>query len=128
MTPIVGRRAAWLLLAAALLPYLNALPNDFSLDDHGLILQNEAVATFDVIAFLTQHYWAGSGFDATSGLYRPLTLATFAAEYALFGPQPLPYHATNLLLHLTATLLVWRLCRQITGDRAALWSAAVFAV
>ena len=76
------RRAVWILFVAALLPYLNALPNDFTLDDQGLILENEAVATFDIASFWGQDYWAGYDVDAQPGLYRPLTLTTFAAEYA----------------------------------------------
>ena len=82
----------WILVVAALLPYLNALPNDFTLDDQGLILENEAVAAYDIASFFGQDYWAGYDAKAQSGLYRPLTLTSFAAEYAIFGRQPLPYH------------------------------------
>lgn len=128
MTGTVSRRAVWLLVVAALLPYVNALPNDFSLDDHGIILQNEAVAAIDLVAFFSQDYWAGYDANTESGLYRPLTLTSFAAEYALFGRQPLPYHVTNLLLHLVVTLLAWRLLCRIAGDAVGLWGAAAFAV
>ena len=118
----------WILVVAALLPYLNALPNDFTLDDQGLILENEAVAAFDITSFFGQDYWAGYDAKAKSGLYRPLTLTSFAAEYAIFGRQPLLYHLTGLLLHLAVTLLAWRLFRRLAGDGAALWGAAAFAV
>ena len=128
MTGTEGRRVVWLLVLAAALPYLNALPNDFTLDDHGLIEQNEAVAAFDLVAFFSQDYWAGYDVHAESGLYRPLTLTTFAIERALFGLRPLPYHATNLLLHIGVTLLAWRLLRASAGDRVGLWAAALFAV
>jgi 4-amino-4-deoxy-L-arabinose transferase-like glycosyltransferase len=115
-------------LAASLLPYVNALPNGFTLDDNGLILQNEAVAGFDIVTFFSQDYWSGHDASTESGLYRPLTLTSFAAEYALFGQQSLPYHLTNLLLHLVVTLLAWRLLCRIAGDEVGLWGAAVFAV
>ena len=61
----VGRRAVWILVVAALLPYLNALPNDFTLDDQGLILENEAVAAFDITSFFGQDYWAAYDAKAT---------------------------------------------------------------
>jgi tetratricopeptide (TPR) repeat protein len=125
---VPDRRAVLLLLAASLLPYLNALPNEFTVDDFGLVVQNEAVATFDAVSFWSQDYWAGYDANARSGLYRPLTLTSFAAEYALFGLQPFPYHVTNLLLHLSVTLLAWRLFLRLVGAAPALWGAAVFAV
>lgn len=125
---LVRQRSTWLLLAAALLPYLNCLPNDFTLDDHGLIVENTAVAAADVGAFFTSDYWAGYDPSARSGLYRPVTLLSFAAEYALVGAVPWLYHVTNLLLHAAATLLVWRLFRRVTGAATAVWGAAIFAV
>ena len=45
--------------------------------------------------------------------YVPLPLLTFAVEYKLFGYNPLPFHITNLILHLLCTLLVFRLFRLL---------------
>lgn len=118
----------WLLLLAALLPYLNSLPNGFSLDDYGLIVENVAVAAADLHAFFTQDYWSGYDPSARSGLYRPLTLLSFAVEYALIGATPWLYHCTNLLLHVATTLLAWQLFGRLTGARTAWWGAAIFAV
>ena len=128
MTATIGQRGIVLLILTAVVPYLNALPNDFTLDDHGLILSNASVASFDLATMWSGDYWAGYDTNARSGLYRPLTLTSFAVEYAVFGPSPLPYHLTNLLLHLAVTILAWRLFLRFTNDNAALWGAALFAV
>lgn len=128
MTGRLAGRTLWVLIVAALLPYLNALPNDFTLDDHGLILHNQAVVAFDLATLWGQDYWAGYDSSLRSGLYRPVTLTSFAAEFALFGWQPLGYHLNNLLLHLLVTLLSWSLFRRFAGASTALWGAAVFAV
>ena len=44
--------------------------------------------------------------------YIPLTIFSFHAEHALVGFRPFLYHFDNLLLHILATLLVFRLARQ----------------
>ena len=45
--------------------------------------------------------------------YVPLPLLTFAIEYKFFGYNPLPFHITNLILHLLCTLLVFQLFRLL---------------
>lgn len=63
------------------------------------------------------------------GFYHPLTLLSYACEYRFFGPHPLAYHATNLLLHLMNTLLVYRLIYLLSGKQlAAFVTALLFAV
>ncbi|MBI5711607.1 MAG: hypothetical protein HZC42_15080 [Candidatus Eisenbacteria bacterium] len=44
---------------------------------------------------------------------------------ALFGLDPLPYHAANLLLHLANVALTWAVARRLLGGRAPAWAAAV---
>jgi tetratricopeptide (TPR) repeat protein len=51
----------------------------------------------------------------------------FAAEVALFGAVPAPYHAVNLALHAAVVLLAWRLLRTLVDARAAWIAAALFA-
>jgi len=48
-----------------------------------------------------------------NGTYVPLPLLTYAVEYNLFGLHPVPFHVTNLLLHLLCTLLVFQLFRLL---------------
>ena len=61
------------------------------------------------------------------GHYWPLIYTTFWLEHRLWGFDPVPFHLTNLLLHLLNTLLLWRLLRRFAIPGA--WvAAAVFAV
>jgi len=61
---------------------------------------------------------------------RPLLLATFALQRALFGLDPAPYHAFNLLAHLAATAALWLLCRTrlALAPRPALAASLAFLV
>jgi hypothetical protein len=63
-------------------------------------------------------------------LYRPLTVLTLSAQWALHGPVPGLFHAVNVLLHIVATLLAWGLARALIPGRpmAALLAGLIFAV
>ena len=67
--------------------------------------------------------------DAAHAYYRPLVTASYALDARLSGTSPLGYHATNLALHVVATLLVLALVRRLAiGDGVAACAALVFAV
>ena len=44
---------------------------------------------------------------------------------SLFGLDPLPYHAANLLLHLANVALIYAVARRLFAGRGAAWAAAV---
>jgi tetratricopeptide (TPR) repeat protein len=122
------RLSAALAAAAALLAavvYARALRNGIALDDEFIVQVNPAVHGFGRLHdLLLGPYWPQSG-----ELYRPVTLATFAADWALTGGS-LPWmHGVNVALHAAATalvvLLVWRLGG---GAWAAGAAGAAFAV
>lgn len=125
---LAGRGWLACLAAAALLPYVGSLANGFVLDDNGLILLNDAVRSFDLGALWTRDYWFGYDADTASGLYRPVTLTTFAIEQALAGDRPWLYHGTNVLLHMGISLLAWALFRRVAGEVTAAAGALLFAV
>ena len=86
----------------------------------------------DDVCLVVHNLWVRSGAYARmftapfAGLYLPLTMASWAFEYQLFGPDPHIFHATNLALHLLNTLLVWLLVGRITrGDRFVAWTVTL---
>ena len=54
-----------------------------------------------------------------SGNYHPLVFLSYSLEYRLFGLNPRPYHATNLVLHLLNTALVFWLLLLLSGSLPA---------
>jgi tetratricopeptide (TPR) repeat protein len=106
--------AVWPELAAALAAvalYLPALAFGFVFDDRALIGPEGP-------------RWLGNGLLP----YRPLRFASYWLDHAVGGGAPV-YHATNLVLHAAAAVLVVRLARRLggTGMLAAL-AGLLFAV
>lgn len=98
-------------LAAAV--YLPALDAPFVQDDHFIVAANPIVDRFDLGEIYTTHYWEGPDLPDTS-LYRPTTIATFAAEHALGGgPDAKRAHTVNVLLHAATTLLLFAVARRL---------------
>lgn len=61
--------------------------------------------------------------------WHPLTWWSWQLDTLAWGYGPWGFHITNVLLHLLNTLLVYRLVRQWTGDRASAFILAlVFAI
>jgi hypothetical protein len=76
-----------LLGAVAIGCYLNSLHGALIYDDLNAIVRNPAVVELDLLRIArTASWFAPNGeFDA----YRPVTTASFAANYALHGTAPL---------------------------------------
>lgn len=53
----------------------------------------------------------------------PVTMASWALDWQLWGGAPWGFHLTNLLLHLGCGLILWLLARRLTGDLPALGGA-----
>ncbi len=133
-----SRNAGWtrlglalLLAALAVAPYLPSLGGGLVWDDRMLISEDGR--------FLDEHpleeLFAGDFFGRSEeifryGYYRPLTSLSYYLTWRLAGSRPLPYHLTNLVLHLVVTLEVWWLLGlMLLGRRWAPWlGAALFAV
>ena len=127
-----GRSPAWaylLIAGVGVLVYLNSLPNGFAYDDIVIIRDNPTVHDLSNQAriWLTP-YWPGP--EAwVRGLYRPLTTFLFAVQWWLGGGSPLPFHVFSLVLHVAASVLVYRLVLDLTHHlEGSLLAATVFAV
>lgn len=100
--------AAWLLLiplVLAALAYARALRGELLFDDLPNVVNNPAVR--DLPAVLRGFFP-----DLLAGR-RPVTVLTFALDFAVGGLSPLGLHLTNLALHLAAVLLVFAFTRTL---------------
>ncbi len=128
-TPKKGGPAVSLTLLAALvfLAYRRALGAGFYLDDLSNILGNHAL----VLRGFSPAELYRAAFEGASP-NRPLVSLAFAFERRLFGLDPLPFHLTNIFIHLLASIGVWSLAGEILARRgktgyAPLLLAALFA-
>ena len=105
--------------------YAGGLQNGFTFDDQGIILANPLVVQGDWGQIFTTSYWWGVDQDS-GGLYRPLTVATYALNYKLHSTDPLGYHLVNILLHLSASMAVFLGGRVLLGPMGGLLAGLVF--
>ena len=116
--------------------FLAALPSvrfSFAGDDTLLIVENPGIHTLSAIPQLfTEDFFARpvAGVPKTGGIgyYRPLTKATFAVDWALWGRSAAGFHATQVAIHVGAALLFFLCLVELLGPTrwAYLW-AIVFA-
>ena len=104
--------------------YCKALQNGFTyMDDDVYILKNPYLHDFSIKGIIAIF----SKFNNAN--YHPFTTITNLFEYRFFGLDPLPYHLTNLLLHLLNTWLVYLLTEKLSNKRiTALIVCILFAV
>jgi hypothetical protein len=126
-------RSAVLVAVLAILPFVNAIGNDFVLDDRDIVAQNPFIRDLgNVGQIFSTDYWGGAGVPATRadpGLYRPLTVTTFALDYRWSGLKPAGYHVMNVALHAATSVVIMRAALALTvSPVAAIIAGAVFAV
>jgi tetratricopeptide (TPR) repeat protein len=107
-------------LLAVAICFANSLPNDFILDDYQIVAVNPAIRSLSPAHFLSRPYW---GQTSRAGIYRPLTLFSFALEYPVWHRWPGGYRIVNLLLHAINGILVFVLARGLLQSSAAAWAA-----
>ncbi|MFZ4548006.1 MAG: hypothetical protein ACOYN4_11255 [Bacteroidales bacterium] len=110
-----------LVVIIIIISFLPSLYADFipTWDDNVYITDNPSIKSLNLQNLKTI-------FSSTvGGSYVPLPILTFAIEYHFWGLNPLPYHISNLFLHLIGVVLVFQiLCflklRPIFAAAAAL--------
>jgi len=110
--------------------YLRALSFDFVYDDIPQIVQNAMVLTpRSWTQYFTINVWSQLGDTLVGAYYRPLFLLWLAANHALFGLNPLPWHLTSILLHASVTYLLFVFARRVGFEPVTAGIAAlIFAV
>ena len=104
--------------------YGKTLGGDFVFDDR-LVAGNSNIFHLENFNnILTSPYWSKE-----SGLYRPVTLLTYAANYSIFGTQPWSFHLVNLILYALSSYLVFVFVKKLTQkELPALLSGLIFLV
>lgn len=115
-----------LLVAVAVGCYLNSLRGALLYDDLNAIVRNPAVVEVDLPRIVGSPSWFTPG--GYMDLYRPVTTASFAANYAVHGATPVGYHVVNVALHAAVCVVLALVLARVTGDAAlALLAAFLFA-
>lgn len=126
-TQLLPARAAAIVLIAVVAAYANSLLNGFAYDDVGIIVRNPVVTGPGSAADVwLGPYWPE--FGEYLGLYRPLTIASFALQWTAGDGAAWLFHAVSLVLHATVSLLVLGLLRRLATPTGALVGALVFAL
>ena len=126
-----GTGAPWgriaIVAVAALCVYTGSVRNGFTFDDRWIVERNPAIRGLDHIPRIWRS--ADWGEEKVTRHYRPLTLTTYALNYALHGLRPAGYHLVNILLHAAVSVLVLILALRIgVPPPGALIAALAFAV
>ena len=87
-------------VAAGVAAYANSLHGPFIFDDARSIAEDPAI----------RHLWPP--WAPLKGATRPTSAWTFAVNYALGGLRVEGYHVVNLLIHLSAALVLWGVARR----------------
>src|SRR6188474_2443506 len=101
------RRLSWTLLLSLFIiaSYWRALHGDFIWDDDAHVTANPHI----VGPLGLREIWTSS-----AAVYYPLTLTSFWLQHSLWGLNPLPYHAVNILMHVVCALLLWRVLEKLS--------------
>lgn len=106
--------------------FANSLANGFAYDDDFIIKNRELVHGLERIGtLLVSPYWP-EGF--IGGLYRPVTLLTYALDWEVWNGAPFGFHLVNVLLHAAVSVLVALFLLRLFPWWAALTGGLVFAV
>jgi len=110
-----GRWALRLLIVlAAVLPYLNALRNDFVWDDRPLIVEDYHLQSPRFLReIFFRDFFSHSDDELKYGYYRPLITLSYMADLRAWGLRAAGFHATNIFLHALCALLVYGIARRL---------------
>ena len=119
----------WTVAFVAVVVFTNTLANRPVLDDGWVIFDNSLIKSLGNIPRIFHEPYNVAMTGANAGLYRPVTMLTYALNYALGGSNVVGYHLVNIALHVFSSLALLGLaCVLLASSRAALLAALLFAV
>jgi tetratricopeptide (TPR) repeat protein len=112
-----------LLLLAA---YGNTLNHGFVWDDINIIVDSPLTES---LSNIPRFFISEDMADGPTGYYRPITYVSFALDRAIWGLNPVGFNITNLVLHILATLLFYRVISALfKREDLALAAALIFSL
>jgi len=103
------------------LTYGQTLLGDFVFDDRNIVERQSLLSDLTQIhKTLTLNYW-----DPTSGLYRPVAMASYAFNYIVFGQNPWSFHLVNLILYALSVWLLALVLEKLFNDKILSYLAAL---
>lgn len=120
MAPVIAAKPRWLvpalMLLAVFIGYAYTLTFAFVYDDQAQIVTTSYVHSWRFVpSYFQEHIWSHK-ISGGGSYYRPVFLLWLLINYTLFGLRPEWWHLTTAGLHLTATLLVYRITLRLTRD------------
>ena len=117
-----------LILAGTAATYRGVVEHDFVLDDKHTVRDNPSIRSLTLAGQWLSSPYAVSGARGNQN-YRPVLMASYAVDYALWGEGPSGFHVTNLLIHGGVVFLAFVLGRRLWGhDGAGVIAAGVVAL
>ena len=107
--------------------YSSTLTNRFVWDDLDVIVKNRLLESFTNLPKL--FFYEDRTGDGLTGYYRPVTYISFLIDRSIWGLNPVGFNITNIILHIVAVLLFYRvLFALFKKDQMALVAALLFAL
>ncbi len=122
-----NKRNLLFIILAGTAVYISGLRNLFVWDDILIIINNDFIKGYKLIKevfFKPLFYFAGSDYS----YYRPLQSLSNLCDYYIWGLNPLGFHLTNLLLHISAAVAIYFFITALFGDRKLSFVAALLFV
>ncbi|MDP8265040.1 MAG: tetratricopeptide repeat protein [Candidatus Aceula lacicola] len=120
----------FILAAAVFLIFGNALFNDYSYDDHYLILDNHYIRDLGNLKdFLLTDVAVMTPIEKPSGYYRPVSMIFLVLNYKLWGLNAFGFHLMSVIIHFLNCFLVFLIIKQIAKNFfVPFLSSLIFAV
>ncbi|MFZ5874868.1 MAG: tetratricopeptide repeat protein [Nitrospirota bacterium] len=114
-------------LAITVAGYHGVVDNGWVLDDFHTVVSNRSIDTFDAFRWLSSAEGTSAKIEYRG--YRPVLMASYALDRALWGRSAAGAHASNLVIHLGVVVIAFLLAKRLWGDSiAAVIAALVMAV
>lgn len=129
--PLTTSKAINIIIIIGIIIFANSLFNGFVMDDENQIVNASLVHSLtNLPKFFTGSTFGGNGNGMLIGAYyRPIPTLILSLLYVIFGPNPLSFHAAQILLHIGNSILVFLLFLKLFGkSKTSLFLALLFLV